>query len=189
MIFFKRLPDECQFLRPIRSPSLRQTKITDFFVRNAQNQRRQQRAKDYKHHYNITVGHFRKAYAQKHPNDIFLKSRKDLCYYHTDFYRYFAIDPINNRTIAELELDDGYILQHVHVLESYRRQGIGLWLVRLANQTTEGRFLACSNVSYNSRYRLTTEGAALISACQAKKIILPEQIFGEPMQSPDYGYN
>lgn len=187
--FFKRLPDECQFLRPSRSLSLRQTKITDFFGRSAENRRRQQKRKDYKHRYNTSIGHFRKAYAQKNSNDIFLKSRKGLCYYRTDFYHYFVIDPIKRRAVAELELDDEYVLQHVHVSENYRRQGIGLWLVKLANQATEGRLLVCSNISYNSRYRLTTEGAALISACQAKKIILPEQVFDEPMQSPDYGYN
>ena len=186
--FFQRLPPECQTSsRIVRPTVLRQTRITDFFSREAQEQRRLRAQKAYRLHYNSTIKRFRVEYYREHPNDIFLGSRGGFCYYHTAFSHYFVIEAITRQKVGELELDDDYCLQHLWVSEFHRRRGIGTNIVRFANHIKP--ITVCINTSYNSRYRLTNEGAALIRACQAKGILQDEQLFDEPMQSPEYSFS
>jgi hypothetical protein len=185
--FFQKLPLEYQTIhRPISHSILRQTHITDYFGREAQEQRRLRAKNAYLLHYNSTIKRFRVEYYREHPNDVFLGSRGGFCYYRTEFSHYFVIEPATRQKVGELELDDDYFLQHLWVSEPHRRRGIGTNMVRFANHVKP--ITVCIDTSYNSRYRLTNEGVALIRACQAKGILQDEQLFDEPMQSPDYGF-
>ncbi len=91
--------------------------------------------------------------------------------------------------IAEAKTDSDSALEHISVDERFRRQGIGKNLIRFINKHDQ-QFHVYAGVEYNSRYRLTEEGAALIRACEDSGILNNEQvILGTVPCSPDSLYS
>lgn len=118
-----------------------------------------------------------------------LGSNNCLCYCRNE-YLFYVVDPMMNTTIAELEIDSDYWLEHIHVDAKYQKKGIGSKLIEYANKFAlregglEYGIAICVSTGVNTRYRLTDEGVALINSCIRKKILLEDQVFNSVPQSP-----
>lgn len=77
--------------------------------------------------------------------------------------------------VATAKIDNDSALEHIAVEPLFRRQGIGITLMKFIKQC-DPQLYAYGGVEYNSRYRLTNEGAALINACIQKGILKDEEI-------------
>jgi hypothetical protein len=80
-------------------------------------------------------------------------------------------------------VDSNSALTHIHVGENFRRQGNGKQLIRFINKH-DTQFHVFAGVEYNSRYRLTEEGAALICTCQRAGILADDQVILDVPSSP-----
>ncbi len=171
---------------------LKQTSILDFYSAEAIRRRQLAAKKAARQRYN-TVRRYRHKFHREHPYWQMIESHKFFCYCRNELY-FFVVDPQIDNVIAELDLDEDYWLEHIHVEAAYQRRGIGMHLIQVANKYTYTQgskgINVCVGVGENSRYRLTNEGAALITACRNKNILNEEQIFYESIpsagQSLDY---
>jgi histone acetyltransferase (RNA polymerase elongator complex component) len=188
--FFQPLPHEFKPPIPPRIIRTRQSLITEFFGPEAEQKRKLAAKKAYRERYNL-VRKFKKNFHLQHAYQQMLGSINLLCYCRNEYF-FYVIDPATNSTIAELQMDSDHWLEHIHVETSYQRRGIGTNLIKFANHFAlqEGGnngIAICVGVDINTRYRLSTEGAALINDCIKKGILQEEQTFHETPPSQE-GY-
>jgi hypothetical protein len=192
-------PKITQFLKPLanqqqppppRIKRLRQSLINDFFGPEADRRRKLAAKKEYQKRYS-SVRKFNRDFHLHNRYDQMLGSVNCLCYCRND-YLFYVVDPTTNMTIAELQLDSDHWMEHVHVDSEYQKRSIGSKMVFYANQfclqegTQEHGIAICVGVVFNTRYRLTGEGAALVNSCLRKGILKDEQVFYETPPSPGY---
>tara|TARA_R110000868_G_scaffold380784_5_gene647074 strand:+ start:11183 stop:11794 length:612 start_codon:yes stop_codon:yes gene_type:complete len=119
-----------------------------------------------------------------------LGAERGICYFRDpEFYHYYAYEPVSQRRVGELELDDEHALINIKVRQDFRLRGIGKKLVYFANKTNlgrhqEARLIVFAGQAHNSRYRLTAEGHALIHSCLRHRILQHDQVIAESMRSP-----
>lgn len=86
--------------------------------------------------------------------------------------------------VATATVDDNSALTHILVNESFRRKKIGSQLIRFIKNCCP-KFIVFGGTTHNSRYRLTSEGAALMKHCVENKILSSTQvIIGSVPESP-----
>lgn len=87
--------------------------------------------------------------------------------------------------VATATVDDDSALTHIQVHSDFRRQKIGSELIRFISKACKQFTVYGGNGTTNSRYRLTKEGAHLITYCQKKDILKHTQvILGSVPESP-----
>ena len=77
--------------------------------------------------------------------------------------------------VATASIDSDSALTHISVESFFQKQGIGTQLIRFIHKHAP-QFHVYAGIEYNSRYRLTQEGAVLIQSCQRKGILDYEQV-------------
>jgi hypothetical protein len=77
--------------------------------------------------------------------------------------------------VASATVDNDSALTHIQVVEQFRRQKIGSELVRFIKNCCK-QFTVFGGTEHNSRYRLTEQGAALVTYCVANKILASTQV-------------
>lgn len=92
------------------------------------------------------------------------------------------------KVIATASVDEDSALTHIEVKEGFKRKKIGSHLIYFMKSVCP-QFLIYGGTQNNSRYRLTTDGAALVQYCLSKKILNEDQVIkNEVPMSPSYLY-
>ncbi len=86
--------------------------------------------------------------------------------------------------VATASIDEDSVLTHIEVEKPFQNQKVGSELIRFISQRAP-EFMVFGGTGYNSRYRLTSEGAKLVTSCVTNGILKTEQVIMACPPSPD----